>query len=439
MVSLIKILVIFGLICWLTAKRVPLGLSLLGGAILVGAWFWMPPMAIATALGKSAIAPATVELALLVGLILALSHLLSSVGQMRRMVTALGNLVQNTKARLAILPGLIGLLPMPGGALFSAPMVKEASAGSEYEAHHMTAINHWFRHCWEYCWPLYPGLILAPSLIPGEPLSVLQYAAIQSPLTVAALVAGAVFVFGHVKPPPALPEHDQPLAHRGRKLFVAVSPILVIIVTLAAVSLGVRYAPASVQSLGAALHRYVPFKSWALLVGLVVAILYVILTNEVSPAEEVKKILRTRQLWMLVLMVFGIKIFAGLIQASEAAEQVAEWLQSRSVPVLIIAATLPFLVGLITGITYAFVGVAFPLLLPLVAHMSLTHQLAYMVFGYAWGFTGVLLSPVHVCLVATSEYFETDLTKTYRWLVPASAAVLVVAGGMHVLLRYVWA
>ncbi len=439
MQSVVIILVIFGVICWLTTKRIPLGLSLLAGALLMGVSFGMPIPAIAKAFGESAVAAATIELALLVGLILTLSHLLSSVGQMRRMVTALGAVVRNTKARLAILPGLIGLLPMPGGALFSAPMVKEASNGSAYEAHHITAINHWFRHVWEYCWPLYPGLLLVPSLIEGEPLSVLQYAAIQSPLTVAALIAGFIFVFGHVKPPPAPAITDQPLSRRGRELLAAVSPILVIVATIVAVSLIARHVPAGVQARAAWVYERWPMKSWALVVGLLVTIVYVLLTNDISPGRELKKVLRTKQLWLLVLLVFGIKIFAGLIVAAEAADQVRDWLQQQNVPLLVIAAVLPFLVGLITGITVAFVGVAFPLLLGLVSDMPLAHQLSYMVFAYAWGFTGVLISPVHVCLVVTSEYFKTDLTKTYRWLLPASAVVILAATGMHLLLRYGWA
>ena len=437
--SLVKILMIFALVCFLTNLRIPLGFALLVGAFLVGVSFDMAPGVVASEFGRSAVAPATIELALLVGLILALSHLLSSAGQMRRMVAALGAVVRNTKARLAILPGLIGLLPMPGGALFSAPMVKEASDGSDYEAHHITAINHWFRHVWEYCWPLYPGLLLVPSLIKGEPLSVLQYAAIQSPLTVAALIAGFIFVFGRVKPPPAPAVSNQPLSRRGWELLASVSPILVIIASLALLSLAARYAPATVRSAAAGLYERVPFKSWALLGGLVVAIVYVLLTSDISPGRELKKVLRTKQLWLLVLMVFGIKIFAGLIGAAEAADQVRDWLQQQNVPLLVIAAVLPFLVGLITGITVAFVGVAFPLLLGLVSDMPLAHQLSYMVFAYVWGFTGVLVSPVHVCLVATSEYFETNLTKTYRWLLPASAAVILAATGMHLVLRYGWA
>ena len=121
---------------------------------------------------------------------------------------------------------------------------------------------------------------------------------------------------------------------------------------------------------------------------------------------------------------------------SHAAEQVADWLQEQHVPLLAIAAVLPFLVGLITGITVAFVGVAFPLLLGLMMGMDSHLKLSYLVFAYAWGFTGVLISPVHVCLVATLEYFQADLTKTYRWLIPASVGVLVGATGMHLLLRF---
>jgi len=444
MLSVVKILVVFGLICWLTTKRVPLGLSLLGGAFLVGVFFGMAPADIARGFLTHITAVRTLELALLVGVILALSHLLQAAGQMQRMVTTLEGLVRSTRARLAILPGLIGLLPMPGGALFSAPMVKEAGAGADYEAHHMTAINHWFRHVWEYCWPLYPGLILLTSL-EGVDLPLLQYAALQSPLTLVALAAGFLFVFGRVRPPAAPSQAHLPLASRLKAFLGAVAPIGVILLATALVEVTMRLLlpplvpvlPVFRERLGFLVQAWPwPTKSTSLIIGLVVAIFYVLRSNHLPWAEQARQVARNRNLWLLVLLAFGIKVFAGLIQDSRAAEQAAQWLQARHVPLLAITAALPFLVGLITGITVAFVGVAYPLLLGLMTGMEPHVRLSYLVFGYAWGFTGVLLSPVHVCLVTTLEYFRADLAKTWRWLVPASLVVLAGAAVMHLVLRF---
>ncbi len=53
---------------------------------------------------------------------------------------------------------------MPGGAIFSAPMIQEAASGLDVSGRDKVVINYWFRHVWELTWPLYPGMILAASL-----------------------------------------------------------------------------------------------------------------------------------------------------------------------------------------------------------------------------------------------------------------------------------
>jgi len=447
MLSVVKIVAIFALICWLTARRIPLGFSLLGGAVLVGLLFGMPPGDIAEGFLAHGTSPKTIELALMIGLIMTLSHLLQAAGLTGRMVTTLEALIRNTKARLAILPGLIGLLPMPGGALFSAPMVKEASSGGGYEAHHVTAINHWFRHVWEYCWPLYPGLILLSSL-PGVELSLFQYCGVQLPLTLVAMLAGFIFVFGRVRPPAAPASSSQPLPRRLSAFLGAVAPIGVLLVVTVAIELTLRkilpslvpYLPAFQAQVASLCEKWPwPTKSSSLVLGLMVSIGFLLVTNPISPREEGRKLVRSKQLWLVVFMAFSVKIFAGIVVESQAAGEVAKWLQAYHVPPLVIAALLPFLVGLIAGYTPTYVGVAYPLLLGLVAGEPTHVKLAYMVFAYPWGFTGVLLSPAHACLVTTLEYFQADMAKTWRWLIPASVTVLVGGTLMHLLLRYGWA
>ena len=65
---------------------------------------------------------------------------------------------------LVIFPVLIGLLPMSGGAILSAPMVKSMGMHHKQYGAHLSYINYWFRHIREYGWPLYPGILLATAL-----------------------------------------------------------------------------------------------------------------------------------------------------------------------------------------------------------------------------------------------------------------------------------
>ena len=43
---------------------------------------------------------------------------------------------------------------MPGGAIFSAPLVKGAAEGLDATPGQLSLVNYWFRHVWEVAWPL---------------------------------------------------------------------------------------------------------------------------------------------------------------------------------------------------------------------------------------------------------------------------------------------
>jgi len=61
---------------------------------------------------------------------------------------------------------------------------------------------------------------------------------------------------------------------------------------------------------------------------------------------------------------------------------------------------------------------------------------AVLSFAFAAGFVGVLLSPVHVCLVLTREYFKADGWKVYKMLFPASGFIVVVAILEYIVVKY---
>ena len=65
------------------------------------------------------------------------------------------------KTLLVSVTALIGFIPMPGGALFSAPLVEACDTEHRLSNDTKTRINYWFRHMWEYWFPLYAGVIMA--------------------------------------------------------------------------------------------------------------------------------------------------------------------------------------------------------------------------------------------------------------------------------------
>jgi hypothetical protein len=118
-------------------------------------------------------------------------------------------------------------------------------------------------------------------------------------------------------------------------------------------------------------------------------------------------------------MVIAILVFKGILGDSEAVRGISNEMMKLHIPLFLVAVLLPFMVGLFTGITIAFVGSTFPILITLVqAQGQAEFMPAYIMVGLSCGFAGVLLSPLHLCLLLSNAYFETKLSPVYRslWL-----------------------
>ena len=126
--ALLRVAIVFLLVLIAIRKKLSLGNAFLLGALALGVLFGESPPVIAQSVAKSLFDLKTVSLALIVSLILVLSNSMEKAGQMQRLLASFQGLVSNPRLNLTIFPALIGLLPMPGGAVFSAPMVKELGA-----------------------------------------------------------------------------------------------------------------------------------------------------------------------------------------------------------------------------------------------------------------------------------------------------------------------
>ena len=151
--AIIRVLIVFIFFLFLIRKKLSLGNAFLLVAILFSVLFGLHPRAMIGSMAESIVYPKTLSLALIVSLILILSSSMELSGQMKRLLGKFKGLIKNIRINLIVFPALIGLLPMPGGAIFSAPMVKDLGMQSELSGDKLSFINYWFRHIWEYCWP----------------------------------------------------------------------------------------------------------------------------------------------------------------------------------------------------------------------------------------------------------------------------------------------
>ena len=158
--ALAKIAVVF-LILLLTNRRLPLYVCLFFTSIFMGLWMKMRLESIFSVMLHEVLIPSTLILALVIVLIVLFSALLKTSGRLESIAASLKAVSSHPGVSLALAPALIGLLPMPGGAVFSAPMVETAVGNYRIKAESKLAINYWFRHIPEFVWPLYPGFILS--------------------------------------------------------------------------------------------------------------------------------------------------------------------------------------------------------------------------------------------------------------------------------------
>jgi hypothetical protein len=129
----------------------------------------------------------------------------------------------------------------------------------------------------------------------------------------------------------------------------------------------------------------------------------------------------------VILMVCGIMVFKGMLDASGAIEALPRFFQQSGLPPMAVFFALPFLVGLLTGLTVAFVGSTFPIIVAMTGGHA---EPSVITFAFASGFAGVMLSPTHLCYLLTVRYFNADLAGTYRLLYVPTLLVFLVGLGV---------
>ena len=392
-----KLALVFAVIVLLLNRRWNLAYVLLLASTLLGLLFGMPVLEVLRQTWVAVIEVESLRLVAAVLLIAVLGELLRQVKSMQRLVDSLQMLIRDPRLVLGIIPALIGLLPMVGGAMMSAPMIEEIGSRLNLSPERKTFLNYWFRHVWEYVFPLYPALILIAGM---TSVSLTEIMIAQAPLTVGAIAGGAVVGLRGIKRPspdsPAVPLSERWLGLR--ELTSSIWPIALVIVLSLAFNVEV-------------------------VLSLVIAIVLAAAFNRVG-LHTVGQILRRGLSPTTALLVWGIMIFKHMVSVSGGADTLSTTLASWGIAPVITTVTVSFSIGLLTGHAIPMVAIGFPLLQPLFSGSDIYVKYVMLTFGA--GFTGVLLSPIHLCLALTRQYFNAAWAPLYRLLLP-SAAILALA------------
>ena len=377
---MIPLLLLFLLIIILIRVKVPIGFALLAGALFLGIWSFGVGKDFWDLLYRSFINLESWRLVVTVAVILMFANLFEATGFVSSMVSSLKTFLSpRWVARAA--PAIIGLLPMPGGAMVSAPIVREIARDSDLKPELLTAANYWWRHVWEATWPLYPSIILAAAVLG---ISVWDVAMINFPISLTCIVVG-LSIRGVGDKTRSRNKKD-PL-----RLLKSLWPILFIVLLGLILNVDLIFSVVFV----------IAVLSWRYHIrGLVLKAAF---KKGFSPN--------------IIVLIFGVMTLMYAMEKTGTAGLFYGELLEMAVPASLVAFAVPFVVGLLTGVTAAYIGVGFPIVLPLMGTEMLSFK-AGTLLAFAGGFMGVMASPVHLCLVLTKDYFGASLGKTILRLLP---------------------
>ena len=245
--------------------------------------------------------------------------------------------------------------------------------------------------------------------------------AIQFPLSIVSILAGYLFILRKI-------EHVKNGNGSGsgalKETLIHVAPVIIIIVVYAAIKV---FVPSLSE-----LNKYFP-----MITGIFVAQVYLQVKRPMSFQQWSRVILsvKTMKLALLVLLIliYGAFISSPLPDGSLIMDHMKNELSSWGIPLFLVIMLIPFISGMTTGIAVGFVGASFPIIVSLAGG-----NISYLVLAYGCGYMGMILSPVHVCLVVTAEHFNTDVSRTLKELLPPAAFVMAGIIALHFVYRVIF-
>jgi integral membrane protein (TIGR00529 family) len=409
MLNLIGVILAFVIILILIRKKVNFGLSLFLGALIVGVFSLqlITPIDIPKAMieasiysfEKQEIITETLELALLMTLIFVLAKTMQETGAITKLIDSLRTFFSKG-GTLAVIPAVYGLMPVPGGALFSAPLIDKEGDKYKLKNNQKNFLNIWFRHIWFPIYPISSAMILICSMkFSGVPIQMLMLANIPSFLGV--LLIGFFFLRRYTK-------NTLQTTSNVKKDYRGLVYILPPIVPL-------LFYPLKFAGLT---------ETRCFLLGVSISLLLLYFLIHVDTKTYVG-ILKKSFTWNLAIAIFGIMILREMIRISQIHVLITETMQNLAFPALFIVILIPLLLGTLTGYNLGAVALSYPLVESFFIFTGI-QPLGLTSLIFMSSLIGYLISPIHLCNVLSSEYLKTDTTRMYKMFLPAAVVLLCI-------------
>ena len=384
------------LIIILLRRHVPIGPCMLVGGLFI--WAMKTPSLhyLWQGLVETMTMSRTYDILFALYFVMCLEIELRTSGALAGMVHALQRIFSSTKVTLAVMPAFLGLLPSLGGARFSAPIVEEASKELPLTQEHRAAINFWFRHIFEFSSPIIPGMIMACNI---AGVSYSDFIMHLCWLTVLAFVAGWLVLITPIKTDglTSFQEDQEERSQNTQDLWLSLSPVVLTFVLVVFFNLNASVGMAVVT------------------VGLFFVLRFT------KRFVSLKEVALGALDWKMFFNVICILYFIQILTVTNVLQEIVVAFQNSPLPVPVIIGCVSFIIGVLTGMSQGHVAIV----MPIVAAMA-TGNLNLAGVAMAFGVAGQMLTPTHMCLVVTVDYFKSNFFKTLQPVLLSEVIILTI-------------
>ena len=365
----------FSLFMMILVARKNLWIGFIVGALILG-FINLKPIVILQEFRNTIFDPAILLLGIAVGIISLIGGVLERSGLMEGLFK---NLRLKRKLFLIFGPAFLGMLPMPGGALLSAPLVLRA--GEDISDKQYTAINVWFRHALILIYPL--GALLITSKMAN--LYLYKALLYLIPGFLLMIILGWIFLLKGIKG--NLPTQK----HLNYKALF--TPIGIIIAAPLIHLFLMTLFPGILTEI-------------TLIIGVSVSLILATILGKMKPSDLIPVIKKMKPLKYFFIII-GMFLFLNIFEASNMSAIIAKIAISKSFTIVFIAAFLGFVTGR--------VQMSFAIVLPIFYSRFGTDAMSYLLFAIMFfsTFMGYIVSPIHPCVSVSLEFFGSSLKGFY--------------------------
>ena len=407
---LVSVIISLGFLVLLLYKRVNLGIALNAAAILLALigveWSTIPAIIYATTSDQL-----TLSIVLATFGIMLLSQLYKETSVINRLSGSLSRILNNPKIVISVLPAVLGLLPVAGGALMSAPLVDSEADKLKLKPERKAYLNLWFRHTIFPVYPLSQILIMTAALTGTTVPSIILR---QIPVVAVMVLAG--YIIGFAKLPKS--ECKDETAPRSdsrsslKEFLVAFSPILATIIV--AVGLGLSGFGFSASG-------------FDVLIATMIGLLVLVAISKMRLNTFLKPF-KSWGIYGITAAAYGAFLLRNTMTAAGISGIFKTFVTSGNIDIIFLLAIIPTVMAFMTGSPSGGVATAISIFAGVLTFSPATASLIYMS-----AYLGYTMSPTHLCFVFTVDYFKSTLGKVYKYVIPSIIATFAATLAVYIL------